>query len=160
LNLGLQGVFLNLKGREKDGAVEPKEAPALLKEIQRKLRVWKDKGRPVVQDAAISSELYKGPYAEGAPDMVVGYSPGHRASWQTALGAAPKALVEDNMKRWSGDHSMHPDAVPGVLFSSRKIEAESPAIVDAAPTILKYFGLQEPAERAEVNEEMDGRAFF
>ena len=31
--------------------------------------------------------------------------------------------------------------VPGVLLSNRKIEAQSPALTDMAPTILAEFGI-------------------
>ena len=53
-----------------------------------------------------------------APDLVIGYNPGYRASWQTSLGGVPSKLVEVNAKKWSGDHCILPDAVPGVLFTS------------------------------------------
>jgi bisphosphoglycerate-independent phosphoglycerate mutase (AlkP superfamily) len=43
--------------------------------------------------------------------------------------------------------------VPGVLLSNRKIDAESPALTDIAPTILAEFGI------AKTNE-MKGQSVF
>ena len=34
--------------------------------------------------------------------------------------------------------------VPGVLLSNRKIEAESPALIDIAPTMFAEFGIAKP----------------
>jgi hypothetical protein len=57
----------------------------------------------------------------------------------------------DNTKRWSGDHCLAPDRVPGVFFSNFRFAADHPGIVDLAPTILTAFGVDPP-------EYMDGKA--
>ncbi|MEK6777345.1 MAG: nucleotide pyrophosphatase, partial [bacterium] len=59
--------------------------------------------------------------------------------WQTALGAAPRVLVEDNLKAWSGDHCIDPVLVPGILLSNRKITKTDPSLIDIAPTVLNEF---------------------
>ncbi len=61
------------------------------------------------------------------------------------MGKVTAEVFEDNIKAWSGDHCIDPRLVPGVLFSSHKLVAEKPAIVDVAPTILQLFGLALPA---------------
>ncbi len=60
-------------------------------------------------------------------------------SWATALGGVPEGLVEDNTKRWSGDHIIDPSLVPGVLFMSRSFRGEHPSLLDMAPTIIAAF---------------------
>jgi len=50
-------------------------------------------------------------------------------------------VLEDNANAWSGDHCMDYAKVPGVLLSNRKIDAQSPALTDIAPTILAEFGI-------------------
>jgi hypothetical protein len=83
--------------------------------------------------------------------MVVGFQRGYRVSWQTSLGGIPPDVIESNDRRWSADHcSVDPDLVPGVFFSSRPIESQSPHITDVAPSVLKRLGITPPAE-------MDGR---
>ena len=142
--LGLNGLYLNLKGREKDGIVEPgREASALLDEIGAKLLAVHDPatGLPVITRMSRTSQVYHGPYTKDAPDFIVGYNRGYRAGWKTILGAFPRQLFEDNTYAWSGDHCMDYSLVPGVLLSNRKIKAESPALTDIAPTILGEFGI-------------------
>ena len=53
-------------------------------------------------------------------------------------------VFEDNLKAWSGDHCVDPRLVPGVFFSSHKIDREDPALIDIAPTALELFGIDPP----------------
>ena len=117
--LGLNGLFLNMAGRESQGIVSETQRQALLAELSERLANWRDEnGQVVVQRSFLGSELYHGAHTADAPDMVLGYAPGYRASWQTTLGAAPTHLIDDNRQFWSGDHCIDPEAVPGVLFTS------------------------------------------
>ena len=124
--LGLNGIFLNLKGREALGVVPEAEAQALKQEIASKLQAFRDPdtGAAVVATVRDRSEVYQGAKAADAPDLVIGYARGYRASWQTTLGGVPETLVEDNTRKWSGDHCIEPSFVPGVLFTSFKLPAE------------------------------------
>ncbi len=151
-SFGLAGIYLNLRGREAHGLVEPADADALSREIAGKLTGLQDPGRgaTAVNRAYPKAEIYSGPYARAAPDVVVGYSPGYRSSWGVALGKAKGPLFEDNTKAWSGDHCVDPPLVPGVLFCNRDFAADNPGIEDLAPTALRLFGLEPPAH-------MDGR---
>src|SRR5205814_1592154 len=92
-----------------------------------------------------STEIYKGPYLGAAPDLIIGYAPGYRASWGAAVGRVTERVFEDNRKAWSGDHCVDPVLVPGVLFSNRKLEANGPGIEDMAPTALDLFGIERPS---------------
>jgi len=142
--LGLNGLYLNLKGRETNGIVEPgSAADALMTEIRSKLLAVHDpkSQQQVITRIDLASEAYQGPYARSGPDMLVGYNRGYRAGWQTILGAFPPEELEDNSNPWSGDHCMDYTLVPGVLLSNRKISASSPALTDIAPTILAEFGI-------------------
>jgi hypothetical protein len=53
-------------------------------------------------------------------------------------------MFQDNVKAWSGDHSIDPRLVPGVLFCSRPIDAVDPGLIDIAPTALRLFGVEPP----------------
>lgn len=142
--LGLNGLYLNLRGREREGIVAPgAEADTLLKEIRDKLLAVRDpqNNLAVITRVDRASEVYQGPYAGSGPDLLVGYNRGYRAGWKTILGAFPPDVLEDNTNPWSGDHCMDHTMVPGVLLSNRKIVAESPALTDIAPTILAEFGI-------------------
>jgi len=144
---GLGGLYLNLKGREAQGIVDPSQAGALKKELIGKLTSLRDEEKAAVGIGNVyaTSALYKGPYLDAAPDLIVGYAAGYRTSWEAAVGKTTARVFEDNKKAWSGDHCVDPILVPGVLFSNRKVQAENPGIEDMAPTALALFGVEAPA---------------
>jgi predicted AlkP superfamily phosphohydrolase/phosphomutase len=141
--LGLNGLYVNQRGREREGIVEPGAADALLREIREKLLAVHDPkdNAPVITRVDLASEVYQGPYAHSGPDALVGYNRGYRAGWKTILGAFPPDVLEDNTNPWSGDHCIDYTLVPGVLLSNRKIDASTPALTDITPTILAEFGI-------------------
>jgi predicted AlkP superfamily phosphohydrolase/phosphomutase len=145
--LGFAGLYINLKGREKKGIVEPgKEREALLKELTEKLLSIRDpkNEEQIILRVYRTDEVYNGPYKQDAPDLIIGYNRGYRASWETTLGKFPRELLRDNQEKWSGDHLMAPEVVPGILLVNRKIKAAAPALSDLAPTILAEFGVSKP----------------
>ena len=146
--LGLTGMFLNVKGREAQGIVEPGESAAQLrKELAAKLSGLQDQvsGTIGITEAFETRTLYSGPYLENAPDLLIGYNTGYRTSWDCATGVVSGPVFEDNLKAWSGDHCIDPRQVPGVLFCNRPIDSTDPALIDIAPTALHLFGVQPPA---------------
>ena len=147
--LGLNGLYLNMHAREREGIVTPGgEAEALLKEIREKLLAVRDpkNNLPVITRVDFATDAYQGPYAHDGPDALVGYNRGYRAGWKTILGAFPPEVLEDNTNAWSGDHCMDYTLVPGVLLSNRDIAAATPALTDIAPTILAEFGIAKPKD--------------
>jgi predicted AlkP superfamily phosphohydrolase/phosphomutase len=149
--LGFNTLYLNLKGREKNGVVAPgREASDLCQKIAAALTALRDgAGRPVVTAARLGRDLYHGEQLALAPDLVVGYHPGYRASWQTALGGTPNGpLYEDNLKKWTGDHLFDAAAVPGCLFTSFQVKNNNPTILDIGPTALSLLGLK-PTDSSE-----------
>jgi len=134
--LGLNGLYLNLAGRERNGIVHPGvEAAGVMRRLTQDLLDFRDpeNGRQVVEAAPAT-------HAARGPDIVVGYGRGYRASWETAVGAAPRAILEDNSDLWIADHCINAADVPGVLFSNRRLRAEHPGLADLPVTILGEFG--------------------
>ncbi len=150
---GLGGLYLNLRGRELHGIVSPESAASLKTELIQGLTGLSNEANGEVAIRAVydSQAIYRGPYLDAAPDLLPGYASGYRASWSGAVGKVTASVFEINDKCWSGDHSIDPALVPGVLFSNRKLEANDPGIEDLAPTILNLFGIQPP-------KWMEGRA--
>jgi predicted AlkP superfamily phosphohydrolase/phosphomutase len=146
--LGLSGLYINMKGREANGTVAPgSEAESLKSELIEKLSGLPDVERNeiAIRQVYATSKLYRGPYLDGAPDLIIGYNEGYRVSWDAAVGKVTAHVIEDNPKAWSGDHCVDPLLVPGVLFCNRQIDAADPGIEDMAPTALWLFGVTPPA---------------
>jgi predicted AlkP superfamily phosphohydrolase/phosphomutase len=154
--LGLTGLFVNRVGRERDGIVRPgAELDQLCRELKQKLEALRDPvdGSRVVREAFLTRDIHGGPYADAAPELLIGYEKGYRHSWDCATGAVTKDVFTDNTRSWSGDHCVDPRLVPGVFWCDRKIDVQDPALVDLAPTVLDLFGVPIPAY-------MQGRALF
>lgn len=139
--LGLNSLYINRAGRESQGIVNEAEAEALKAEISAALATFQDEenGLMVVKEVFDGSEIYPQNGNGDAPDLVVGYAPGFRASWQTTLGASPATLIDPNDRKWSGDHCMAPDAVPGVLFTSFEADDSLQSIADVADYVLETW---------------------
>jgi len=119
--VGLGGIYLNVKGREAKGVVEPADVPQVKAAIQKKLRGLKDEadGSPAIAEVYDTAEIYRGPYVREAPDLFVGVHVGWRASWDCATGVINDVIFEDNTKSWSGDHCINPPDVPGIFLANR-----------------------------------------
>lgn len=141
--LGLGSIYLNLRGREQQGIVDSEEAEALKRSIADRLTGLPDpeRGAVAIREVKTREQVYRGPCANEAPDLLVCCNAGYRASWSTALGGMGTELIEDNDKRWSGDHIVDPTLVPGVLFMNRAFRGESPSLLDLAPTVLAALGV-------------------
>jgi predicted AlkP superfamily phosphohydrolase/phosphomutase len=145
--VGLSGIYINRKGREVNGIVEPHDVEALKNEIARKLEQLRDPqdGASAVRRVHDAASSYKGIYKDEAPDLIVGYHPGYRVSWDSITGTVEAEVFSDNTKAWSGDHHVDPELVPGILFTNKKLTKNTPHITDLAPTILALFGVKAPA---------------
>jgi predicted AlkP superfamily phosphohydrolase/phosphomutase len=146
--LGLNGLYLNLRGRERQGTVEPGGAAERLRGvIARRLLAYRDpqSQRQPISDVYSPRELFHGDALAFAPDLIVGYSPGYRCSWESALGAVPPLTIEDNRDAWIGDHCIAARHVPGVLLATRPLRVADPQLADVTVTILQEFGVRPPA---------------
>lgn len=142
--LGLAGLSLNLKGREREGTVEPSEAEHLRGQLAAELEGLLDGEVSAILKVHQARECYQGPYVEQAPDLVVGYRPGYGVNKDAARGKVGEVVILENERPWVADHCFEPDQVPGVLFSTIPLR-EGPALKDLAPTILQLFGVTPPA---------------
>ncbi len=86
-------------------------------------------------------EVYRGAYIEEAPDLLVNFARGYRVSWSSSMGGISQGYLEDNIKKWSGDHIIDPEMVPGVLFMNRPFQGEGAHLVDLAPSIMAALGV-------------------
>ncbi|MBL8857699.1 MAG: alkaline phosphatase family protein [Planctomycetes bacterium] len=160
-SLGLGGIYVNLRGRERDGIVAPAEVPALLAELTTRLKQLRDEelDRPAVRAVYETAQIHSGDFVGAEADLMIGFEAGYRVSWGTSTGGialsgegaaiALGPVFEDNLSTWSGDHvSVAADLVQGVFFSNRKfvLPPEGVNLLHIAPTVLHTLGVPIPAE--------------
>ena len=145
---GLFGcIWLNLKGREPVGRVEPgEEAEQLLVAITERCHslVGPSDGKPLIEAVHRGADLYEGPLATDAPDLVV-VPRDYR--WMTRSGReiGPRGvLTAEAAVRHSGNHRMDgilvaggPGVAPGADSSRRRL-------LDVTPTALALLGIEVP----------------
>jgi predicted AlkP superfamily phosphohydrolase/phosphomutase len=148
--VGLGQIYFNLRGRESQGIVSSgAEYKALQDEIASKLVTLTDPddNARVFADVYKRDDIYKGEYLQYAPDLQVGFNDGYRVGWQDSLGGVQRTIVENNNRKWSGDHcATATDISGGVFFVNAKIAKEKPHIMDLAPTILQRLGVPIPKD--------------
>jgi predicted AlkP superfamily phosphohydrolase/phosphomutase len=152
--VGLGQIYFNLRGRESQGIVsEGAEYKALQDEMAGRLLLLRDPdtGRPVMRAVYRRDDVYRGPYLRNAPDLQAGFDDGYRVGWADTMGGIARAVVENNTRKWSGDHCATAAEISGgVLFVNRKVASATPNIMDIAPTVLQLLGVAVPAD-------LDGR---
>lgn len=146
--LGLGGIYLNRRSRESQGIVGPEDAGTVAATIRGGLTGLPDAatGSIAVRGVKSREEIYRGAATAEAPDLLVLFERGYRASWTTTLGGIGASVFEDNTRRWSGDHIVDPELVPGVLFMNQSFRRDAPNMLDLAPTILAALGVPKGPE--------------
>jgi len=142
--LGINGLYINLAGREKNGSVAAAERAGLMREIADKLLAAIDPktGKPAITKVFLREETYSdGGYRDIGPDLVIGYAKGTRASSASALGEFSAEVYADNVDDWPGDHLMDPDAVPGILLTNRPLARPAANLRELNAAILAEFGV-------------------
>jgi predicted AlkP superfamily phosphohydrolase/phosphomutase len=147
--VGLGQIYFNLRGRESQGIVSPgAEYKALQDEMAARLveLADPDTGEKVMRAAYRRDDVYKGEYIQFAPDLQTGFNDGYRVGWQDTMGGVSRSVVENNNRKWSGDHCATATEISGgVFFSNRGIATDEPHIMDLGPTILKLLEVPMPA---------------
>ncbi|MBC7225529.1 MAG: phosphodiesterase, partial [Anaerolineae bacterium] len=151
-------LYVNLRGREPGGIVEPgREYESLRDDLIAGLRELRDPrtGQPLFEAVYRREELYHGPHADLAPDVVGLLNPRYHVAavdWRRRRKGVVAHVDEGEMlfvADISGQHDMQ-----GVLLAwganVRPGVMEGADIVDMAPTILHALGEAVPSS-------MDGR---
>jgi predicted AlkP superfamily phosphohydrolase/phosphomutase len=144
-------IFLNVRGREPQGIVDPgEEYYELRAEIVEKLLEMKDPdtNEHMVDAVHLKEEVFSGKYAEDAPDITIDWR--DMEYWAFDVLAGGRKIVAPNLRTRSGGHRMN-----GIFLASGPDIAKgralnNPRIVDIAPTLLHVLGLPVPSH-------MDGR---
>ncbi|MFT7463633.1 MAG: putative AlkP superfamily phosphohydrolase/phosphomutase [Pseudohongiellaceae bacterium] len=174
-SLSLGKIFINLRGREPDGIVDPEDYLDVVRELQDDFATVTDgpDGPLAITSIHHRDELFHGPWVresselsrkvagnlqplehwDGFADLFVGFAPGYRIAWSNTIGGLSDEAFSDNTNHWSGGHcSVDPQHVPGVLISNGQIsDTPSPRLIDMGPTLLQRYGLD------PTHTDMDGQ---
>jgi predicted AlkP superfamily phosphohydrolase/phosphomutase len=144
-------IFINLKGREASGIVEPgAEYERVLTEVSGKLRALTDPetGQPLIGPVWRREDLYTGPHIDEAPDLQ--FLPADMSNKPLGTLDLTSNKFITPVYGNSGDHRMHGIFLGRGPELRRGAKVEGARIIDYAPTILHSFGVEVPAD-------MDGR---
>jgi predicted AlkP superfamily phosphohydrolase/phosphomutase len=150
----VEGIAINLRGRQPQGIVEPgAEYEQLRDEIIRQLHTLKIPGtdQPLVIETYKREEVYHGPYLEAAPDILFRLAPDYECFSEVGLageffGPVPFSRLERH-NGWHNREGVFIAAGPAVRTGASPNNAH---LLDVAPTVLHTLGLPIP-------EDMDGR---
>jgi predicted AlkP superfamily phosphohydrolase/phosphomutase len=150
-NPPLDAVVINLKGRQPQGSVDPSEYDEVRDRIMAGLHEIRDPrtDERVVRSVFKREDLYHGPFAERAPDIVVCYHDMYKEG-PLARGEVIGEVPFDELKAVPGAHDdkgIFLARGPGIAAGKR---LEGARLIDVPATILHTMELPVPAE-------MDGR---
>jgi len=166
------GVWLNVRGREPDGGVEPADYDATCREVERALMALRDpEGRPVVSRVWRRDELYAGPYVERAPDLLLrlNLAEGYSYNLMPSLGATstwrrlgPDEYLGRKGRSLAGSHRERGFflAHGAKVAAAGEVDA---SIADAVATALARMDVAPPVDAAgrilyEILEDFGGEA--
>jgi predicted AlkP superfamily phosphohydrolase/phosphomutase len=144
-------IYINLKGREANGMVEPGAAyERVMREISDKLRALIDPEtrEPLIGPIWRREDLYTGPHIEESPDLQ--FLPADMSNKPLGTLDLTSNKFITPVYGNSGDHRMHGIFLGRGPELRRGAGVEGARIIDCAPTILHSFGVEVPAD-------MDGR---
>ena len=133
-------VVIRLKGREKDGSVEPgPEYEALRDEIAAAALelVDPDNGRPIFQAAFKREDLYHGPYLDQAADLILAPHDGYD----------PKGSLFRETLTYKGEElvGMHTYDDAMLYVGGQAIQPARFSVLNVMPTILQLMQVPPPA---------------
>jgi len=158
-------IRLNIEGRDTQGALKPEKTDGFVKELSDGLLQWKhpETGERIVERVLRREEIYNGPCVDEAPDLILelaldrGYSYVCRQS-PPGKGPAMRKLSRKELpgaknRGMNGSHRQEGIFLAGGLGIQTGANAESPGLVDVAPTCLALMGIAS----GDSMDGMDGR---
>jgi len=145
------GLWINLRGREPQGIVEPgAEYERLVAELRERLLAYRDPrtGGAVVEAVHRREDIYHGPHASGGPDLLIETS--RTVCMVEGLGQRPLMPAGRGPEDRTGNHARDGILVLHGPDVKRGVSLPLAAIEDVAPTVLYLLGLP-------IDGDMDGK---
>jgi predicted AlkP superfamily phosphohydrolase/phosphomutase len=139
-------IYLNVKGRELAGVVEPALYEKVRAKVAKAMKELCDPetGQPVVGHVHPREEVFEGEFAQAAPDLIVVPAPGYE--FTASVFQDTEAVIRHNRvgRDHVGSHTMD-----GILVASGAMVRPGPIVgarlVDLFPTILAWLGVPIPS---------------
>jgi predicted AlkP superfamily phosphohydrolase/phosphomutase len=147
-----QGIYINLKGKQPQGIVEPgREYEAIRELLIAELHGLLDPetGEPMVNEVFRREEVYDGPFLTYAPDIMFLLEGGK----YQADDILSKEVFEDCSSKMTGTHRMEGIVAVKGRKIKKKWQIKNANIIDLAPTILYSLGVPIP-------DDMDGKVLI
>lgn len=143
-------IFLNVKGRQPSGCLDPADVPAMLDKLTARLMTLKhpETGEPLVEKVLRQEDLYNGPLREMGPDLTVVLKDWNYRTIGLHEFTTHKTICPSFGP--TGDHRMEGIFVgtgPGFRTGATPRDA---SLLDIAPTVLHMLGVPVP-------DDVDGR---
>lgn len=150
-SLSGQNVWINLKGRQPEGIIEPgKEYEALRDQIIEKLYTIKDPktSKNIIQKVYRREEIYTEDLVSNAPDLIIDMAEGYVIQ----VGLAPEMLMPAMQYKLyrSGCHRQHGIFIAIGKDIKKNHQVQNAEIIDIVPTVLYLLNKQ-------ISTYMDGK---
>jgi len=148
--VGTDDIHINLRGREPQGIVSESQYESLCQKIIERLLETVDPvtKMPVVEIAAMSREVYEGPFAHRSPDIMIRWRTEQVLNGLETPGCAP--VLAQDIPLITGSHRPQGVFLAAGMGIRKAAEIRGARITDVAPTLLHFFGDGVPIS-------MDGR---
>jgi predicted AlkP superfamily phosphohydrolase/phosphomutase len=159
---GTQGIYLNVRGREPEGTVEPGagyEAACAALTVMLHQLVDPETGEPIVERVWKKQDLFPGPYNDVAPDLYIHWRGDAYKSWVDPEQPRDELFRRARPLGWDDIVPRETSAVSvgchrrqgifilfGDAFARPGRLAEPAGIVDVVPTVLALMGEAVPAD--------------
>lgn len=135
------GIRLNVQGREPMGIVSPSARRTLAAHIAARLALVRHAGQPVIQQVHLAEELYRGPFVDRAPDLIL--EPARLAGsrhnyWIASHHAEDPSRLFAPCAPYTGDHLPE-----GIFVASAVPERPIHDLSEVASWILQCFGIEQ-----------------
>lgn len=133
-------IFFNVRGRERDGIVDPKDLPRLRERLLEDLgSITTPDGRPFAVRVLEPNAIYRSVLGD-PPDLMVYFD---NLRWRSAgsVGHPTDFLLENDIGPDDAVHSIEGVFVLAGPQVGREVPVTGQAIVDVTPTLLELMGL-------------------
>jgi predicted AlkP superfamily phosphohydrolase/phosphomutase len=138
-------IFINLKGREKQGIVEPEEYPVLLEELDKKIRkISGEEGEVLNTQTFMKKEYFRGKCENVAPDLVVYFDDLHYGCNTSLIGNT--TLWSPNTAKGTDDACHSKQGIFIMNDNKTKGDLNEISYLDIAPTVLNFLEIDIPED--------------